>query len=207
MEQVQSSAESLNIARHTRSMGWNLFLFLLHLTVIYLITRAVMVWLSGVIYNFWLPLFQIPSRESSFQFLFSHLLFLSILCGSVAGLATSRYRHSAALYVWIVPVSVLVYKFAVFPSGVFESHFHVAFHHYFEGRFLIGEYRNFRELFQMVGSNQDAVRGLDQFEFTAPAYVGLVYSLTNWICMRLNLHLPSVEVVLAKFEQRRMLQP
>ena len=61
--------------------------------------------------------------------------------------------------------------------------------------------------FVIVGGNHDATRGLDQLEFTAPAYVGVVYSLTNWICMRLNLHLPSVEVVLAKFEQRRMLQP
>ena len=207
MEQTQASVGDVNSGRRALLMGWNLFLLLLHLAVIYLIARTCVAWLAWQIHDFWLPLVQTPSTESSFQFLFAHLLPLSIFSGTVGGLVTSRYRHSAARYVWIVPVAVLAFKFAAFPSGVFESHFHAAFQHYFAGGFLIGEYHNYRELFQVVGSNHDATRGLDQLEFTAPAYVGVVYSLTNWICMRLNLHLPSVEVVLAKFEQRRMLQP
>ena len=99
---------------------------------------------------------------------------------------------------------VLAFKFAAFPSGVFESHFHAAFQHYFAGGFLIGEYHNYRELFQIVGSNHDTTRGLDQLEVTAPAYVAISYSGTNWIAMRLNLRLPGVEAVIAKFERSKM---
>src|SRR5437667_12150786 len=151
MGQSHASADSLSADRRALLMGWNLFLLLLHLAVVYLIARLCVAWLAGQIHDFWLPLLQTPSSESSFQFLFAHLLLLSILSGTVTGLATSRYRHSAACYIWIVPVAVLAYKFAVFPSGIFESHFHAAFHHYFAAGFLIGEYHNYRELFQIVG--------------------------------------------------------
>jgi hypothetical protein len=204
MEQTQASVGDVNSGRRALLMGWNLFLLLLHLAVVYLIAKTCVAWLAGQIHDFWLPLLQTPSTESSFQFLFAHLLPLSIFSGSVGGLVTSGYRHSAARYVWIVPVAVLAYKFAAFPSGVFESHFHAASQHYFAGGFLIGEFHNYRELFQIVGSSHDATRGLDQLEVTAPAYVAISYSGTNWIAMRLNLRLPGVEAVIAKFERNKM---
>jgi hypothetical protein len=46
----------------------------------------------------------------------------------------------------VVPTVILAYKFATFPApSVLQSQFPAAFHQYFGGSFVIGEFRDWRE--------------------------------------------------------------
>lgn len=191
MEYAASPKKASEMTGGYVSLVWIAFVFLLHLSVVYLVAHFCVAWLAGQIRSFLLPLLQVPPRESSFEFLFDHLAAISLLCGLVAGIITSQYRHRMAQLVWIVPSMILAYKFMAFPSTLFQNHFAVAFHHYFAGGFLIPEYHSYRDMF--AAWSPEHVRGLDQMQFTAPGYVGVAYSLGGWVAIRLGLHFPDVE--------------
>jgi len=186
-------------ATHTlaqrHSIGRIVLQFLLHLAIIYLVAKFVVAWIAGIIYNVLLPNVGMPSSDSRFGFGFNHLLLCSVLCGFLSGVLLARYDHGAARFVWIVPAGILAYKFATFPSGLFEDHFAVAFHHYFAGGFLIPEFRSYREMFQ--GWNSELARGIDQLLFAAPVYVGIAYGAAGWICARLGIRPPGLEALFA----------
>lgn len=169
---------------------WGLFVFLLHLSVVYLVANFCVSWLAGRIYDSVIPLLQIPSSESRFQFLFNHLAILGLLCGMLAAVVTAQYRHGAMKWVWTVPTAVVVYKFATYPSTLFENHFAVAFHHYFSAGFLIPEFHSYSEMF--AAWSPEYVRGLDQMRYAAPAYAGIGYSAAGWLVMRFGLTLPNL---------------
>lgn len=66
---------------------------------------------------------------SYFEFAFSHLFAFTFFPALTVGFMYSEwFRHRVALFVWIVPVVVLAYKFATFPSSLFQNHLAVAFH-------------------------------------------------------------------------------
>jgi hypothetical protein len=196
MESSASSPDTPRAAAWNHPAIWNALGFALHLAVVYLIAEFCVAWLGGFVFGRLLPLLGTPSSDSSFGFLFSHLLILSSVCGLVGGIVTAKYRHRVALYVWIVPVAILIYKFVTFPSTLFENHFAAAFHHYFDGGFSIPEFHNYRDLFQNF--NSDSARGLDQLQTAAPAYVAIAYGLATWIGMRLNLDIPGLSSLVGK---------
>lgn len=172
------------------ALAWSAFRFLLHLSAVYLVAHFCVAWIAGQMYRSLLPLLQAPTRESSFEFLFNHAMFVSVFCGLVAGIVTSRYSHREALLVWIVPSLVLAYRFVTFPSTVFESHSAIAFHHYFGGGFVIPEFHSYKQMFESWSA--DMTRGLDQMQFTVPAYVGISYSIGGWIAKRFGLGIPDL---------------
>ncbi len=150
------SAVSADVARavaNRYALGWKILGFPLHLAVVYLIAKFGVVWLAALIYNTVRPALHMPSSDGHFQFVFSHLLLLSTVCGFAGGLVTAKYNHRIAHCVWIVPLAVLVYKFSTFPSGVFENQCAVAFHHYLGGGFLIPEFHTYQEMFSMARTN------------------------------------------------------
>jgi len=139
-----------------------------------------------------------PSSAGDFQFAFTYLLAFSAIPAFLVGLVNAKFRHRTALFVWIVPVAVLGYKFVTFPTSLFQSHFQTAFHHYFGGNFLIPEYHSYRELFESFVSNPDMQRGIDQEQITAPAYAGIAYSFAAWIGMRMGLRLHGLGSLVAR---------
>ena len=159
--------------------------YVLHLAAVYVIVNFTTLWVAGRVHDTLLPLIQQHSpTESSFEFVFSHLLLLSFFPAIVVGFAYAQwYPHKVALFVWIVPLAILVYKFCTFPTSAFENHFTVAFHEYFAGGFLIGEFHSYRELFQLAAS-YDMRRGMEQLHFTAPVYAGIGYGIGTWLGMR-----------------------
>jgi len=164
----------------------------LHLAAVYAIVRFVTIWLAGLTHGTILPfLQQRPPSGSVFQFAFSHLFAFSFLPALIFGFLYAEwwYRHRVAVFVWIVPVAVLSYKFAIFPTTIFQNHFAAAFHEYFGGGFVIPEfhYHNYQELFQLVAPNPDVMRGLEQFGYTAPAYVAIGYSIGTWMAIRFRI--------------------
>lgn len=180
------------------AIGWNAFLFLLHLSAVYLIVKFFTPQLSGWVHGWLLPFLRMRSEAGDFQFAYSHVLVLSFVPGFLFGLMTANFRHRVAWFVWIVPVAVLGYKVATFPTPIFQSHLGLAFQHYFGGGFLIPEYHSYRELFQIAGTNPDMLRGLDQMQITAPAYAAVAYSLASWISMHFNLRVPGVGSLVVK---------
>ena len=168
--------------------------------------------LSGLRFaHSFLPLLELPTSSSSFQFLFSHIFEFSFFPGLIAGLANAKFKHKAAQYVWLVPTIVLAYKFVTFPiapRSVLDSapsvfpKFSAAFHEYFAGDFLIGGYRDWRDFWRMVASNPDMMRGMTQFRVTAPFYAAVGYCLAAWFTLRFDVLQKVVERAKA-WEQSR----
>jgi len=182
----------------SRSVAWNATYFVLHLAAVYLVVEFVTPSLTGRFHHWLLPILRMPSTDGDFQFGFTHLLAFSSVPAFLLGLINAQYRHKGALLVWTVPVIVLGYKFATFPTSLFQPHFQAAFHHYFGGNFLIPEYHSYRELFEIAGANPDMQRGMDQHQITAPAYAGMAYSFAAWIGIRVRLQIPGLESLIAK---------
>ena len=184
-------------------VGWQTVRFLLHLAALYAIVLSCTSRLSGWTKEFLLPFLSVPTSSSSFEFLFSHIFAFSFIPALIAGFANAKFKHKIAQYVWLVPTVVLAYEFFAFPEparSVLDSQtpnlsrFSAAFHEYFGGGFLIGEYRNWRDFWDLVESNPDMIRGMTQLKVTAPFYAGIGYSLAAWISLRFQ--------VLQKFAER-----
>lgn len=169
----------------------------LHLAAIYAIVQFVTMRLAGLTHATILPfLQQRPPTVSVFQFAFSHLFAFSFFPALILGFLYSEwwFRHRVAVFVWIVPVAVLFYKFATFPTTVFQNHFAVSFHQYFAGGFAIPEFRSYEELFQLVAPNPDAIRGMEQLRYTAPVYAAIGYGIGTWMAIRFRI--PKLEAAL-----------
>ena len=177
--------------------AWQALWFFLHLTAVYAIVKFVTPWLAGWTRGTLLSLLtQHPTSSSRFEFLYSHLLALSFVPAFLAGLVNGRFRHKAAQFVWLVPALVLAYKLVTFPApSVFQTQFSAAFHQYFGGGFAIGEFRGWREFWNIVESNSDMMRGMAQMTYTAPFYAGIGYSLAAWIARRTDLNRKIAEAV------------
>jgi hypothetical protein len=171
--------------------------YALHLAAVYVIARTTTLWLAGRVHDTVLPLVQHRApAESSFQFVFSHLLLFSVVPALVVGFVYAQwYSHRVALFVWIVPLAILLYKFFTFPATIFEDHFVVAFHEYFGSGFMIGEFHSYRELFALAGT-ADMRRGMEQLNFTAPLYAAISYSIGTYLGIRY--HVPKLTAALRK---------
>ena len=180
-EVVSDAPEHASVTRQCLRYG-------LHLSAVYVIVYTTTLWLAGRVHDTVLTLIQQrPPADSSFQFAFSHLLFFSVVPALIVGFAYAQwYAHRVALFVWIVPLVILVYQFLTFPTTAFENHFAVAFREYFGGGFVIGEFHSYRELFTLPAS-ADMRRGMQQLDFTAPVYAGIGYSLGTWLGMRYDI--------------------
>jgi hypothetical protein len=153
--------------------------FVLHLAAVYLVVNVCTYAFAAWIYRTLLFALQIHTNLSSFEFLYTHLLFLSCVPAFATGLVNARFRHRVAEFVWIVPTILLLYKLATFPatgSVLLESHSWPALHYYFGAGFLISEFHHWNEFTQLM-SNPDMIRGIHQLRFTAPFYAGIAYSL------------------------------
>jgi hypothetical protein len=170
--------------------AWQALWFFLHLAAAYAIVKFVTPWLAGWTHGTLLPLLtQHPTSSSRSEFLYSHLLALSFVPAFLAGLVNARFKHTAAQFVWVVPALVLAYKFATFPApSIWQSQLHAAFHQYFAGGFAIGEFRDWREFWNIYESNSDMRRGMAQVTYTAPFYAGAAYSVAAWIGHRTDLN-------------------
>lgn len=163
--------------------------FALHVVAVYALANISTPWLSGFVHGHVLPVIQQhPPATSSFQFLFSHLFMFSFLPSLAVALFYAHwFRHKVALFVWLIPLAVLAYKFASFPAGSVLDEgrkFGQAFHYYFRGDFFIPEYHNYEELFSLVASSSDTWRGMAQLHFTAPLYAAIGYSLGTLLALR-----------------------
>ena len=159
--------------------------YTLHLAAVYLIVNTTTMWLAGRTYEWVLPLIEHhPPTVSSLQFAFSHLFLFSFFPAMlIAFIYSVWFPHRVALFIWIVPVVILAYKIVVFSASTFENHWAVAFHEYFGGGFIIGEFRSYQELFRLYGSS-DIARGMQQLNFTAPVYAAIGYGIGAWLGMR-----------------------
>lgn len=184
---------------------WQLLWFLPHLAAVYIIVNSFTPWLAGWTRGKLLPLLQIPSTSSSaFEFDFSHLFAFSFIPAFLAAFTNVRFKHRVAEFVWVVPAVILAYKLATFSAStsVLAGQSSSAFHQYFEGGFLIPEYRDWQEFWEIVRENPDMMRGMDQAHYTAPFYAGVGYSLGAWISLRTALT-RNIAEKLANWEQRR----
>ena len=173
--------------KHARAR-WQTLWFLLHLISVYVLVKFVTPWLAGWTRGTLLPLFERPTQSSSFEFLFSHLLAFSFLPAFLCGLINAKFKQKVAQFVWLVPTLILAYKFVTFPApSVLQSQLAAAFHQYFGSEFVIGEFRNWNELFEIASTNSDMTRGMTQLQFTAPFYAGVGYSLAAWIGRRTDM--------------------
>ena len=161
--------------------------FSIHLAAIYLIVYYWSAWLAGLFYEWIRPILLPTNADTSFQFFFSNIFTFTFVPAFLTGLINTKYRHRVACFIWVVPALVLGYKFVTFPTTAFQNHFEAAFHHYFAGGFMIGEWRNNKELFEVVGSNSDTWRGMDQWHVTGPFYAGMGYSIAAFVGMRVHI--------------------
>jgi hypothetical protein len=160
--------------------------YALHLLVFYQIARFSRGSLVGFVYGTVLPAVQgHPVSGSSMQFLFSHNLVFSLVPSFLAALAiNAKFHHSAARWVWILPIAVLAFAFifvgpGIYPTMIFDSNFGQAFRHFFGTVAGVPPIRNFKD---MTGFD-DWWRVRDQFQYTMPAYAGVGYSLGAWLGM------------------------
>ena len=111
--------------------------FVVHVAIVYALVKFSTPWLAGWTRNTLLPMVGSPTNSGRFEFLFTHLFTFSAMPAFVLGLASGKFRHRVALFVWIVPTMVLAYKLIVFPTSVLEgNHFAAAARYYFDSPFL-----------------------------------------------------------------------
>ncbi len=185
METTGTAAEVTATESPAVSIPRQLLRYGSHLAAVYAIVHTTTLWLAGLVHQTLLPMLQgRPPAVSLIQFEFSHLFAFSFFPAMIVAFAYAQwYPHRVSLFVWVVPLAILVYKFCVFPSPAFADHFAAAFHEYFEGGFLIGEFHSFKELFQLA-AGVDIQRGMQQLDFTAPFYAGVGYSFGAFLGMR-----------------------
>jgi hypothetical protein len=168
--------------------GWHILWFLLDLAAVYVLVELFVPWLAGWTRNTLLPILQHPTPSGRFEFLFSHILGLSFIPAFLVGLINARFKRKAAQFVWLIPAAILAYKFVTFPApSVLQNHFPAACHQYFGGRFVVPEFRSWKELYSIATSDSDMTRGMAQLRFTGPFYAGVGYSLAAWIGCRTEL--------------------
>ena len=170
--------------------GWEFLWFFLHLATVYLLVKFATPWLAGWTYGQVLPTLQIPTTSSVYEFEFSHVLTFSVGPALLTGLVNARFKPKSALWVWVVPTGVLVYKLATFSSShsvLYTAPSSPIWHYSFGGEFLIPQFHSWRDFWTAAGSNPDMARGMAQLTFTAPFYAGLAYSLAAWLSMRWDL--------------------
>jgi hypothetical protein len=167
-----------------------------HVATIYLIARLCIPWLADVSYGKVLPFLSGHRLGGNpFQFLFSHLLALSLLPGFVAGCVTARLLHNRVVrFSWAVPVAVLLLSFVfagpgMYPTMLWQSDLRTAIHYFFGGGFnIVGEYQNPRDLPRLMTMQNmgDFIRGYSQLRATVPVYVGVAYSSGAWLSLRMK---------------------
>jgi len=188
MEDSKQASDTPSVAHSGgKSAVAGLFWFGLHLAAIYFFIEFCATWLAGRYHDWILPIVDPGNHTSFFQFEFSHLFGFTFIPPFVAGLINSRRGRYPALFVWIIPTVVLAYKLIAFHTTLFQDHYTAAFHYYFAGGFLIGEFHNYQDLFTVVVANPGAIRGLEQLRFTGPFYAGVGYSLAALVAPRVQL--------------------
>lgn len=153
----------------------------IHLASVYISSRFLTPALGGQAFR-WIYRMSFPIEKSSFQFFYSHLFMLSILPAICLAIVNIRYEQKTALFVWLLPSTILAYKFFTFHSGIFQSQIGGAYHEYFSSNFVIPAYRNYREMFQ--GVNSDLLRGAEQARFTSPFFASIAYTIVALIGWR-----------------------
>jgi hypothetical protein len=178
----------------------------LHLGAVYAIVTFCTPWLAGWTRGKLLPFLQHPTSSGGLEFLFSHMFAFSFFPALLTGMVNGKFKHRVAEFVWLIPAAVLAYKLVTFPSAssvLVQNESWSAFHHYFGGGFMIPQSSNWRDFWAAVSSNgDDAIRGMDQFKFTAPFYAGVAYSLAAWIAIRTDLSRRASEA-LKNWEERK----
>jgi len=102
------------------------------------------------------------------------------------GLFLFKFGHKAALLVWIPCAAILGYKFMTFPSpSIFSSQFSAAYHHYFEGAFMMPDLGPQDDYLALASG--DAIRALAQLQITAPFYAAIGYCVGSLVGNRLGL--------------------
>lgn len=173
----------------TRLRATSILWLLFDVAGIYAMARLGVPWLVRSVRYIMPRLLGHDSTFSGMQFLFSHLLALSFLPGLVIGLVNGNFRRKLAIFVWIVPAAVLAYKLLTFSSSVSvldHSQSFAVLQHFFGSDLAVPEGHT-SQSFLLSASYQDVQRALDQFQFTAPFYVGVGYSIGIWISVRTQL--------------------
>ncbi len=149
-----------------------------HLAAVYVSARLFTPWIAGRIYAWTFPSVSSGS-QSDLGFLLCHIFVLSFVPALIAGLVNAGFDCETAMLVWVIPSSILAYQCLILPVGVMQSHITVVYHEYFAGGFVVPRYRNYGELFAVVGANPDILRGIQQLRFTAPFYAAVAYSISG----------------------------
>jgi len=161
--------------------------FFFHLGLVYVIATTCVPWLGEWARGEVLPFFHHKSASGSFEFLFSHLLLLSVIVGFVTSLLNTAFRHKAAQYVWIVPTVLLAYELVTFsPMRSVLQNESSALHQYFGSDFHVAEFQSWNDFWAKASANYDMKRGLAQLRFTCPFYVAWAYSLGAWLSRKIS---------------------
>jgi hypothetical protein len=204
-EAPETEVLSQDTSRGSSASVWQILWLPLHVAGVYGVVRFVTPWLAGWAQR--ILLFLDPSTPGSYQFLFSHILVLSFFPAFLFGLINSRWKQRVAEFVWLFPAVILAYQCLTFADSsssvlVSQSKFPAVFHQFFAGGFVIPEFHDWTEFWQIVGSYPDMTRGMAQEQYTAPFYAGIAYSAAAWIGRRTNLTQTVVEKV-KRWEQTR----
>ncbi len=148
--------------------------FVLHVGAVYLSARAFTPWIVSLFCNHLAPAFHIIIAGGNLQFYFKHLFWLTVIPALLVGYMNSKYRHAAALWVWLVPAILLLAKLATFQSSsvLTGSGWREAFAYYFSSNWQIPTFP------QDLRFNVAGMRVfLSQVDYSAPFYAGMAYSV------------------------------
>jgi len=147
--------------------------FLLHLAAAYALAIVISPLLTGIIYRHFRSILHAQATPES-QFYFSNILVAAVLPALLAGYLNSKYRHTAALWVWTVPALILLFKLLTFPSStVLDSRWSEALAYYFSPNWSVP--RSAQDAFSRDHFGMRVF--IAQADFSAPFYSGIGYSL------------------------------
>ncbi|GEM_PF-6299536 len=129
-----------------------------------------------------------PPSFSNFSFTFNHLFVFTFFPAVAGGCVASHvFRRRASEFVWLCAASVLLYKILTFHTAhsvLGEVPGLGPWHYYFDGDFLIPDFRTWEEFWQQVAASPDMTRGMAQADYTGPFYASLGYSAMAFVYRR-----------------------
>lgn len=156
----------------TQSRTWGYFA--LHLLAVYALALAISPLLLGFFYRHIATQIEQGTSIPELQYYFAHLFLATFVPAIAAGYLNFRYRHAAALWIWLVPTAILVYKLLTLqPPSVFNGRWSGVFAYFFSSDWSVPT--SAQEAFS---SNLQGMRVyIAQTNYSAPFYAGAAYSI------------------------------
>jgi len=152
-------------------------LFLFHLLVVYLVPNIGAPLLLKLT-EYALRMIGAGHPQGQYdEFWMNYFFIFCVISALTSAIFGKKFWHSAAWFVWLVPVAILIGRIIISPTSRADDPLAEVYHWFFEGNFHFIITPGMSSLDMLYPNGREFLRALEQTSYTAPAISGVVYSL------------------------------